>query len=99
MRGSAGGMWPAWVAAGFFGVGLTFHGYHSRDGDQAYRLPLLIDRQDPVAYAADPFVRAFDQFNPHRGSLAMLDLLSRAFGLSATLFGLYVVSFAGLARG
>ena len=42
------------------GLYLTFRGYHSRDGDQAYRLPLLLHRQDTAMYADDPFVRAFD---------------------------------------
>ena len=46
------------------GLYLTLRGYHSFDGDQAYRLPLLLHRQDPSLYAEDPFVRSFDQFNP-----------------------------------
>lgn len=77
-----------------FGLYLTCHGYHSRDGDQAYRLPLLLDRQDPAPYAADPFVRAFDAFNPHRGYLILLDLASRPAGLSAAIFALYALTFA-----
>src|SRR5208283_4021230 len=42
------------------GLFLTLRGYHSFDGDQAYRLPLLLHRLDPTIYADDPFVRAFD---------------------------------------
>ena len=81
------------------GLYLTVQGYHSRDGDQAYRLPLLLHRQDPALYAADPFVRAFDAFNPHRGYLALLDWSSRPLGLSAALFGLFVLTFAAMAYG
>ena len=51
------------------GVYLTLRGYHSFDGDQAYRFPLLLHQQDPALYADDPFVRSFDAFNPHRGYL------------------------------
>ena len=50
----------------------TIKGYHSLDGDQAYRLPLLLHQLDPRVFAADPFVRSFDAFNPHRGSLWLL---------------------------
>ena len=60
---------------------LTLRGYHSFDGDQAYRLPLLLHRQDPSLYQDDPFVRAFDVFNPHRGYLALLDWSSRPLGI------------------
>src|SRR4051812_6922027 len=77
-----------------FGIYITAHGYHSRDGDQAFRLPLLLHRQDPTLFADDPFVRAFDAFNPHRGYLALLDVTSRPFGLSAALAGLYALAFA-----
>ena len=82
-----------------FGLYLTLRGYHSRDGDQAYRLPLLLHRQDPALFAGDPFVRAFDAFNPHAGSLALLDLASRPFGLSAALFGLFALTFAATCLG
>lgn len=82
-----------------FGLYLTLRGYHSRDGDQAYRLPLLLHRQDPALFAGDPFVRAFDAFNPHSGSLALLDLASRPFGLSAALFGLFALTFAATCLG
>ena len=63
------------------GLYLSLRGYHSFDSDQAYRLPLLLHRQDPTLFAADPFVRAFDVFNPHRGTLLVLDLVTRPLGL------------------
>ena len=69
------------------GLFLTFRGYRSREGDQAYRLPILLHQQDPRLFADDPFVRAFDRFNPHRGYLALLDGSSRPLGLSAALGG------------
>ncbi len=75
------------------GLYLTLRGYHSRDGDQAYRLPLLLHRQDPAVFANDPFVRAFDEFNPHQGSLALLDGLSRVTGLSTALFLMFSATF------
>ena len=75
------------------GVYLSLRGYHSFDGDQAYRLPLLLHRQDPHLYADDPFVRALDEFNPHRGSLALLDAVSRPFGLSAGLVLVFAMTF------
>src|SRR6188472_1151761 len=78
---------------------LTARGYHSRDGDQAYRLPLLLHRQDPALFATDPFVRAFDAFNPHRGYLALLDWASRPLGLSAGLAGLYALTFMATCTG
>lgn len=83
----------AWAVFAALGLYLTLRGYHSRDGDQAYRLPLLLHWQDPSAFASDPFVRAFDGFNPHRGYLALLDLASRPFGLSAGLFLLFAATF------
>jgi hypothetical protein len=95
--------WPKGLAvATLLGLYLTVHGYQSRDGDQAFRLPLLLHRQDPRLYADDPFVHAFQAFNPHRGYLALLDLASRPLGLSAALVGLYsltcVVTFLGIDR-
>ena len=81
------------------GLYLSIQGYHSRDGDQAYRLPLLLHRQDPSLFATDPFVRAFDAFNPHRGYLALLEVASRPLGLSAALFGLFALTFAATALG
>ena len=82
-----------------FGLYLTLRGYHSRDGDQAYRLPLLLHRQNPALFADDPFVRAFDVFNPHRGYLVLLDLASRPLGLSAGMFALFALTFAATCLG
>src|SRR3954452_20846092 len=84
--------WLAYLL--IFGLFLTLRGYHSRDGDQAYRLPLLLRRQDPRLFADDPFVPAFDAFNPHRGALTLLDLASRPLGLSAGLAALFAATFA-----
>lgn len=85
---------PRWLLyVLIFGLYLTLRGYHSRDGDQAYRLPILLHRQDPALFADDPFVRAFDTFNPHVGSLTLLDWTSRPLGLSAALFALYALTF------
>ncbi|WP_435005266.1 DUF6798 domain-containing protein [Tundrisphaera lichenicola] len=81
------------------GLYLTLRGYHAFDGDQAYRLPLLLHLQDPTLYATDPFVRAFDAFNPHRGYLALIDLASRPFGLAAGLAGLFALTFWATASG
>ena len=75
------------------GVYLSARGYHSRDGDQAYRLPLLMRFHDKTLFANDPFVRALDEFNPHRGYLAVLDAVSRPFGLSLGIFALFAASF------
>lgn len=87
-----------WPYALLLGLYLTLRGYHSFDGDQAYRLPLLLHRQDPTVFADDPFVRAFDHFNPHRGSLALLDALSRPFGLPVALFAVFVLTFLATCR-
>jgi hypothetical protein len=83
----------------FLGLYLTLRGYHSFDGDQAYRLPLLLHRQDPGLYTGDPFVGAFDAFNPHRGSLWTLDLVTRPLGLSAGLFLMFVLTFVATCAG
>ena len=91
---------PNWAA--FFlisGIYLTLRGYHAFDGDQAYRLPLLLHRQDPALYATDPFVRAFDAFNPHRGYLALLDWASRPLGLAAGLAGLFALTMGATVIG
>src|SRR4051812_30767147 len=91
---------PHWaIILLILGLYLTLRGYHSRDGDQAYRLPLLLHRQDPALFADDPFVRAFDAFNPHRGYLALLDVASRPFGLSAGIFALFVTTFVATCLG
>jgi hypothetical protein len=80
------------------GIYLSLRGYHSFDGDQAYRLPLLLHRQDPNLYAEDPFVRSVDEFNPHRGSLALLDAVSRPMGLPVGLFVVFALTFMGTCR-
>ena len=91
---------PRWVAfAILFSMYLTLRGYHSFDGDQAYRLPLLLHRQDPSLYADDPFVLAFDVFNPHRCYLTLLNVASRPFGLAATLAGLFALTWVATAVG
>ncbi len=91
---------PRWlVYVIILGLYLSLRGYHSYDGDQAYRLPLLLHEQDPSVLAADPFVAAFTAFNPHRGSLWVLDLVTRPLGLSAGLFVLFALTFAATCRG
>ena len=75
------------------GLYVSLRGYQSRDGDQAYRLPILLHQQDPALFADDPFVRAFDAFNPHRGYLTLLDAVSRPLGLSAALAVLFAATF------
>src|ERR1700712_5141962 len=87
------------VVLAALGLYLTLRGYHSRDGDQAYRLPLLLHRQDATLFAGDPFVRAFDAFNPHRGYLALLDHAGRPLGLAAGLAGLFALTLAATAVG
>ena len=91
---------PTWlvyfVILGFY---LSLRGYHSFDGDLSYRLPLLLHQQDPSAYADDPFVRAFDAFNPHRGSLLALDLVTRPLGLSPGLFLAFILTFGATCLG
>jgi hypothetical protein len=85
---------PWWfVCALILGLYLSARGYHSFDGDQAYRLPLLLHRQEPGLYEDDPFVRSLDAFNPHRGSLIVLDAVTRRLGLSAGLFVLFILTF------
>jgi hypothetical protein len=81
------------------GLYLTFRGYHSFDGDQAYRLPLLLHRLDPALYADDPFVRSFDLFNPHRGWLSLIAGLSGAVGLPGALLALFAATFLATCRG
>ena len=75
------------------GLYLTLEGYRSFEGDQAYRLPLLLHRLQPDLYASDPFVRAFDNFNPHSGALGLLGAATRVIGLSATLFVAFCATF------
>jgi hypothetical protein len=83
----------------FLGVFLTVRGYRSRDGDQAYRLPVFFHQQDPALFADDPFVRAFEHFNPHRGMFALLDLASRPLGLSCALAVLFAGCFLATSYG
>ena len=91
---------PRWlIIVLILGLYLTLRGYHSRDNDQAYRLPLLLHQQHPALFADDPFVRSFDAFNPHRGYLALLDMASRPLGLSAGLFLLFTLTFAATCIG
>ena len=90
----AGREFPRWlIYVIVLGVYLSLHGYHSLDSDQCYRLPLLLHQQDPSVYANDPFVRAFDTFNPHRGSLIALNMLTGPFGLSAGLLLIFILTF------
>ncbi len=89
--------WPAYVL--ILGLYLTLRGYHSLDGDQAYRLPLLLHQGNASLYAADPFVRAFEAFNPHRGSQAVLGIICGLLGLSAGLFAIFLVLFLATCRG
>src|SRR5260221_384760 len=88
-----------WVVLLLLGTYLTTRGYHSRDGDQAYRLPLLIHQLDSTVYAKDPFVGAFATFNPHRGYLALLRLDAGLLGLSAALAALFAATFTMTAFG
>ncbi len=91
---------PRWlIYVAILGLYLSLRGYHSLDGDQCYRLPLLLHQQDPSVYADDPFVRAFDGFNPHRGSLRALGLVTLPFGLSTGLFLVFVMTFGATCMG
>ncbi len=81
------------------GLYLTFRGYHSLEGDQAYRIPLLLHELDPSVYAADPFVRAFDTFNPHRGALLVLRCVTGILGLAPGLLLLFVLIFLSTCLG
>ena len=84
---------PRWlVGLLLVGLFLSTRGYRSREGDQAYRLPLLFHHQNPAVYANDPFVRSFDAFNPHRGYITLLDAGSRVIGLSAALAALFALT-------
>lgn len=84
------------------GMYWTLRGYHSFEGDQAYRLPIFLHGNALRLFATDPFVRAFDAFNPHRGYFVLLGILSKALSLSVCLLSLYVLTFAltclGLSR-
>lgn len=86
-----GELWLALLAA--LGLYLTLAGYRSFEGDQAYRLPLLLRAQNPALFVDDPFVRSFDEFNPHRGALALVGWVSALVGLPAALFVLFAATF------
>lgn len=86
---------PAWAALALaLGLYLTVRGYRGFDGDQAYRLPLLLHQQNHRLYERDPFVQALEQFNPHRGYLRLLDAPVRALGLAAAIGLFYTATFA-----
>jgi hypothetical protein len=86
---------PRWlVLAVALGLYLSLRGYHSFDGDQAYRLPLLLHAQDSRLFA-----RAFDSFNPHRGYLNVLDMVTRPLGLALGLFVVFVFTFGATCAG
>ena len=65
---------PAVSLAGLFaillGLYLTFRGYHSFDGDQAYRLPLLLHRQDPQALRRRSVRQGYRRLQPAPGLAA-----------------------------
>jgi hypothetical protein len=84
-------VWGLFILLGGY---LTFAGYRSFEGDQAYRLPLLLHQTEPSLFANDPFVSSFDQFNPHRGYLSLLERGARRIGLPATLFVGFVLTFS-----
>jgi hypothetical protein len=90
---------PWMVGTLILGAYWTAKGYHILDGDQAHRLPLLLHGLDPRAFDADPFVRSFDAFNPHRGSLWLVGAVARVVGLSAALTILFVLTFAASVSG
>ena len=92
---------PRWlIFAMILGFYLTLRGYHSFDGDQAYRLPLAACTGKTLgSIADDPFVQAFEAFNPHRGSLTVLDVVTRPLGLSAGLFVIFVLTFGATCLG
>jgi hypothetical protein len=81
------------------GAFLTVRGYRCLDGDQAYRLPVLLHAENPALYRDDPFVRSFDEFNPHRGSFLVIGLVARPLGLSAGLGLLFALTFVTAALG
>ena len=81
------------------GLFLSVRGYRALEGDQAYRLPLLLRRVDATLFRYDPFVRSFDTFNPHRGALALIELAGRPLGLSTGLLVLFVLTFLGTGLG
>lgn len=89
VRSPGGGLLRLAIAAGAV---VTIGGYQSRVVDQLYRLPIMARMKDPALYVADPFVRAFDTFNPHWGYGQLLIGLGSLTGESAALFGLYLAT-------
>ncbi len=89
VRAPGGGLLKIAIAAGAV---VTIGGYQSRVVDQLYRLPIMARMKDPAMYAADPFVRAFDTFNPHWGYGQTLIAMESLVGESAALFGLYLAT-------
>jgi len=87
------------VGALMLGAYWTAKGYHILDGDQAHRLPLLLHGVDPRVFDADPFVRSFDAFNPHRGSLWLVGVVAQVVGLPAALTILFILTFAASISG
>ncbi len=75
------------------GLFLTTRGYRSFEGDQAYRLPILLHQSDSSVLANDPFVAYFDIFNPHKGSQALIGWACRPFGLAVGIAGLFFATF------
>ncbi|MFM1802799.1 MAG: hypothetical protein RJA81_2151 [Planctomycetota bacterium] len=76
------------------GLVISANGYDSRVIDQCYRLPVMEHMFDQSLYSADPFVLAFDSFNPHVGYLYLIKFLEAAIGLSLALFLIYVLTLA-----
>ncbi|MFO0909121.1 MAG: DUF6798 domain-containing protein [Isosphaeraceae bacterium] len=81
------------------GLFLTIRGYRSLEGDQAYRFPMLVHAIDPRVLADDPFVSSFREFNPHRGSLALIQVVTPILGLPGALFTLFALTFFVASRG
>ena len=75
------------------GLFLTIRGYRCFEGDQAYRLPILLHQSDPSVFANDPFVAYFDLFNPHKGSQALIGSVSRPLGLAVGIAWLFFATF------
>jgi hypothetical protein len=76
------------------GAVVTASGYQSRVVDQCYRLPIVTRMRDSTAFANDPFVQAFDTFNPHLGYGKLIIGVSSIIGDSAALFVLHIATLA-----
>ena len=92
-----GGMSSSWwlICTLLLGVYLSLRGYHSLDGDQAYRLPSASPARARL-YEDDRLFAIVDAFNPNRGSLIVLDAVTRPLGLSGGLFLLFTLTFPDL---